>query len=134
MLGILDEALAICEEADGPYMYAEMLEMDIEMLSNLNREQNEYEQLYQELTSIKWKALSRKKDESVSEEKKEKVKQLRDEVKKQVKDLIAAYYYEKPEEMLKDMEASHDTMQGICRVGPNVCGCICGEKKNTKSY
>ena len=32
MLGILDEALTICEEADGPYMYAEMLEMDIEML------------------------------------------------------------------------------------------------------
>ncbi len=45
--------------------------------------------------------------------KKKRKKQLRDEVKKQVKDLIAAYYYEKPEEMLKDMEASHDTMQAF---------------------
>ena len=132
MLGILDEALAICEEADGPYMYAEMLEMDIEMLSNLNREQNEYEQLYQELTSIKWKALSRKKDESVSEEKKEKVKQLRDEVKKQVKDLIAAYYYEKPEEMLKDMEASHDTMQAFVALVQMFADAF-AEKKRTRN-
>ena len=113
-------------------MYAEMLEMDIEMLSNLNREQNEYEQLYQELTSIKWKALSRKKDESVSEEKKEKVKQLRDEVKKQVKDLIAAYYYEKPEEMLKDMEASHDTMQAFVALVQMFADAF-AEKKRTRN-
>ncbi len=139
MLGVLEKALEICEEADGPYMYAEMLEADMAMLSGIVGQRHEqelisnmteepgavrdvvdmqgntvaYQKLYQQLTSLKWKVLSRKKDESVSDAKREKVKQLRDEVKKQIKDLIAAYFYEAPEEMLKDMEVSHDTMQAF---------------------
>ena len=139
MLGVLEKALEICEEPDGPYMYAEMLEADMEMLSkivgkrhelesisNMTEEQGavqdvpdiqgntvEYQKLYQQLISLKWKVLSRKKDDSVSDTKREKVKQLRDEVKKQIKDLIATYFYESPDEMLKDMEASHDTMQAF---------------------
>ena len=39
------------------------------------------------------------------------VKALREKVKKMMKDITAMYFYEAPEEILKDMEESADSMQ-----------------------
>ena len=49
-----------------------------------------------------------------------------------MKDLISAYYYEKPEELLKDMEASHDTMQAFVALVQMFADAF-AEKKRTRN-
>lgn len=108
--GILQAGIKICEEPDGPYMYADMLEADMAELDRL-MDAACFEEMYECIDSLKWKTLSRKKDESVSEKKREDVKALRDSVKKKIKDLKAAYFYEEPEEIFRDMADAYGTMQ-----------------------
>ncbi len=110
MIQLLHTAVRICEEPDGPYMYAEMLEEDKKQLEQLKRAPH-FEEMYTHIAALKWKALSRKKDESVSPEKRENVKELRDQIKKLVKELISTYFYERPEEIFQDMADAQGTMQ-----------------------
>ena len=107
---LLSQGLAICEEPDGPYMYAEMLEADQEMLGQLLRADT-FAEMYERISGLKWKRLSAKKDPYVSAEKRERIKALRDQVKKLLKDLAGLYFYEKPEEILADMESSYGAMK-----------------------
>lgn len=107
---LLSQGIRICEEPDGPYMYAEMLEADRELLEKV-LEADTFTELYVRISGLKWKRLSAKKDEFVSVEKRDQVKDLRDQVKKLVKDLAGTYFYEKPEELLADMESSYGTMK-----------------------
>ncbi len=107
---LLEQGIRICEEPDGPYMYGDMLEADLEMVEGILKAEN-FAALYRRISAVAWKRLSAKKDESVSAEKREQIKSLRDQVKKLVKDLAAAYFYETPEELLSDMESSFGTMQ-----------------------
>lgn len=115
MLDLLHGGIRMCEEPDGPYMYADMLEDDLVQLERL-RAAESFEQMYQGITGLKWKMLSRKKDETVSVEKREAVKALRDQVKKMGKDLITAYFYETPEELCRDLEDAQETMQGFAEL------------------
>lgn len=107
--GILQAGIRRCEEPDGPYMYADMLESDMAQLERL-MDAECFREMYERIASLKWKTLSRKKDESVSEEKKDEVKALRDSVKKKIKDLKEAYFYEEPEEIFRDMADASGTM------------------------
>ena len=110
VLELLTVGIGVCEEPDGPYMYADMLESDHHLLRKVKESQS-FDEMYQHLTSMKWKVLSRKKDESVSPEKREAVKELRDQVKKLVKELTATYFYEKPEEIFRDMSDAQRTIR-----------------------
>lgn len=107
--GVLQEGIRICEEPDGPYMQADILEEDLKMLKNVAASAS-FSEMYVQFSSLKWKRLSTKKDDSVSPEKRERVKELRDDVKKLVGDLKETYFYEEPEEILKDLEDSYETM------------------------
>ena len=107
---LLTQGIRICEEPDGPYMYGDMLEADREMLEGILAADT-FAGLYERILAVNWKRLSAKKDESVSPEKRDQVKALRDQVKKLVKDLAAAYFYERPEELLEDMESSYGVMK-----------------------
>lgn len=82
---LLEQGIRICEEPDGPYMYADMLESDREMLSDI-ASASTFEEMYANVSAIKWKRLSAKKDESVSAEKRDQVKALREQAKKQMKE------------------------------------------------
>ena len=106
---LLDEGIRICEEADGPYMYADMLEADREMLSEIALAST-YAEMSAKVSDLKWKRLSAKKDEAVSAKKRDRIKTLRDQVKKLMKDLSGIYFYQEPEEMLKDMADSYGMM------------------------
>lgn len=110
MLWILQEGMRICDLPDGPYMYGEMLDSDKAALENLVRQET-FEGMYQSVQGIAWKRLSAKKDESVDVEKRDQVKALREKVKKMVKDITGMYFYEEPEEILKDMKESAVSMQ-----------------------
>ena len=107
---LLEQGIRICEEPDGPYMYADMLESDREMLLGI-ASASTFEEMYAKVSAIKWKRLSAKKDESVSAEKREQVKALREQAKKQMKELNGTYFFQEPGEMLKDMADSHGMMK-----------------------
>lgn len=107
---LLEKGIGICEEPDGPYMYADMLEADLMMLQKAEGAPG-FREMYAEITGLKWKRLSTKKDETVSLEKKEQVKALREQVKKLVKEIAGTYFYEEPEELIKDMADSYGTMK-----------------------
>lgn len=110
MLTILEEALAVCDLPDGPYMYGDMLETDMEVVSRIAKAES-FEAMYQAALGASWKRLSAKKDETVDVDKRDRVKTLREKVKKMMKDLTGMYFYEEPEEILKDMEAAAGTME-----------------------
>lgn len=110
MLLILEEGLRLCGLPDGPYMYGEMLEADSEGLEHLLKQES-FAGMYEAVQGIAWKRLSAKKDDSVDVDKRDQVKALREKAKKMMKDITAMYFYEAPEEILKDMEESADSMQ-----------------------
>ena len=107
---VLERGLKICEEADGPYMYGEMLETDLECAKKLEKTDS-FDSLYELATGFTWKRLSAKKDETVSADKKEAVKKLRDQAKKLVKDMQETYFYAARESWTKDMESAYPSMR-----------------------
>ncbi len=109
---ILQGAVEVCEEADGPYMYLPMLQSDLEMLSEVGRAKS-FSEMYSRVKTLNWQTLSRKKDDAVSAGKREEVKKIRDRAKKQVKELVEFCFYEKPETMRKDMEATSGLMRTL---------------------
>src|SRR5699024_3787017 len=62
---VLRHALKICEEPDGPYMYADMLESDLEGIERLGNTA-EFRNQYDIVHGFVWKRLSGKKDDTVS--------------------------------------------------------------------
>ena len=107
---MLRSALKVCEEPDGPYMYGDMIESDLKEIRKISQA-GSLEELYDRISTVSWKRLSAKKDETVSPEKKEQVKKIRDQVKKLVKDLQEAYFYAPPEVWRKDMEETAPMME-----------------------
>ncbi|MBE5870404.1 MAG: helicase-exonuclease AddAB subunit AddA [Lachnospiraceae bacterium] len=85
--------MQLCEEKDGPYMYAENVKKDAALLDDLFAAKD-YETLRKKLADCKFSTLSRKKDESVSEEKKTGFKILREMIKEDVKTLKNSLFFE----------------------------------------
>lgn len=104
------QALLLCQEADGPYMYASMLESDIEGLEEALKAET-FEAVSGKIKGLTWKRLSPKKDDSVSEEKKEQVKNMRERVKKQVNKLKEMFFYDAAEEQMLDMQKTYGSVQ-----------------------
>lgn len=97
------QAREITNGIGGPYMYDEALQEDQLLIRDL-MEAESYHQYSEILDNLKWKALSRKKDEDVDPTKREQVKAIRDEVKKAVTDIKKNYFYQSEEEMLADLQ------------------------------
>lgn len=57
---LLNEALHICEESDGPYLYAEALEADLMMIETMEKAET-FEAFYGKINQIAWKRLSAKR-------------------------------------------------------------------------
>ncbi len=131
ILEVLREGIMICEEPDGPYMQAEILETDLKMLEKV-MDCASFSEIYSCLSSLKWKRLSTKKDESVSPEKREQVKDLRNQVKKMVEDLSTSYFYETPEEIYKDLNGSYQTMHTFVELVNRFAEAF-AEKKQSKN-
>ncbi len=89
--GKLRQVRELCQEPDGPYMYGEMVDQELEQLEKLGGcgSLEEYGEL---LPAVAFGRLSSKKDESVDPEKRELAKRLRAEVKDCVQGLAARYF------------------------------------------
>jgi len=105
-------AIRICNESDGPVAYLPALMSDRARLDALMKAES-YEELAGLLGSLSFDRLSSKREEGVDPAKKEYVKALRDEIKKGLKDLAGQYFFQSPEEMLKDMQAVGSCMQAL---------------------
>ncbi len=77
----MEKIKRLCEEPDGPYMYGELMEQELEQLQKLQSctSLREWEV---KLEALVFKSLSTKKDSSVNAEKREQAKNLRNGVKK----------------------------------------------------
>ena len=86
----LQNALSICMESDGPYMYVQALEADMEIVDFLYAKK--WPEQYERMQNLSFARLSAKKDAAVSVEKKESIKGIRDEVKKELGNLAKKYF------------------------------------------
>lgn len=107
---LLQKGLDVCREADGPYMYEEMLESDIQQAERIITAEK-YADMYCAADSFSWKRLSSRKDESVSEEKKECVKKIREQAKKGLAEMRDTYLYEPFEKWRGNMESAESSMR-----------------------
>ncbi len=104
------QAITCCNETGGPTAYLTALMSDRSILEGL-RGAGSYEECARLFPGITFDRLSGKKEEGVELWKKDKVKELREEVKKGLKDLTNQYFFQPPEEMLKDMQAVDQVMK-----------------------
>jgi len=104
------EALDICNEAGGPGAYIPALVSDRELLKQLSVA-NSYEEYAKLFPEISYTRLSGKKEEGVLKWKKDRTKERREDVKKGLKDVTNQYFFQTPEEMLKDLQAVREVMQ-----------------------
>lgn len=112
ILGIQNEMMKIIEQPDGPYMYGDMVESDMEGISKI-AEARDFQEMYERTAALVWKRLSAKKDDSVSQEKKELVKKQRDQVKKLVKEMQSTYFFAPAKEWIRDMKESRPVMEAL---------------------
>lgn len=131
MIAILEQGLQLCDMPDGPYMYGEILESDQIEVQKILKAKG-FREMYQAVIGATWKRLSTKKDDSVDSDKREQVKVLRDKMKKMVKDIAAMYFYEEPEEILRDMADSAETMGVLVRLVKGFATMF-SEKKQSKN-
>lgn len=100
---VLERGIKICEEPDGPYMYGDMLDSDLEELERLQQAEN-FDAMYSATAGFKWKRLSSRKDDTVSPDKKEKVRKLREQAKSLLKGMQEDYFYAPREVWQQDMQ------------------------------
>lgn len=86
----LKNALSVCREPDGPSMYEDALQADLEQMDLLYAK--DLEEQYEMMQSLSFVRLSTRKDASVLPEKKEAVKRVRDEVKKELTGLGKKFF------------------------------------------
>ncbi|KMZ52482.1 helicase-exonuclease AddAB subunit AddA [Dorea sp. D27] len=99
---LIDEALDVCREPDGPSVYEEALLSDREIV-NTFLAAGSYGQMYEAAADVRWTKLKANRDKTVSEEKAALVKAAREEVKKTVNDLCSQYLCQDAEGAVEDM-------------------------------
>ena len=87
----LERVQALCLEPDGPYMYGELVERELEQLERLGECTNLAEYA-EKLPAVQFGRLSSKKDDSVSRGKRELAANIRTEVKKSVQGTAEKFF------------------------------------------
>lgn len=113
------EALTVCEEADGPYMYAPLLASEAEMLAAVcgstegTGAERTLEEYRQAVFGMTFGRLPSKKDDSVSAQKRELVKGIRAEVKAAVEKLKDRYFFVSADTALADLSGSREMIETL---------------------
>lgn len=108
---LCDRALEVCYGPEGPYVYAEALEADKELLRTLCGKES-YQELAEEFESLSFQALSRKRCEA-SDEQREQVKALRANYKEILGKLKKEYFFAEPGQLAEDMAAMAPLMREL---------------------
>ncbi len=89
---LLEQALALCREPDGPYMYQDTLLEDLDQVEELSLRES-FQALFDGFSGLSFGRISAKKDPAVSPEKRERAKELRGTVKDLLSGLKEKYFY-----------------------------------------
>lgn len=87
----MKQVIALCQEPDGPYMYGEMADGELEQIEKVLGA-GSLEELQNRIPAIVFGRLSSKKDDSVNGEKREQAKKLREQVKKTLKEIQETFF------------------------------------------
>lgn len=113
------EALALCNRPDGPYMYADQVTSDIEILDACIEKMSgeidadAYERMSASVKNPGWARLSAKKDETVSEERRNLVKNLRESYKKLIKNAADTMFAETSLAMTAEKEKEAGRLERV---------------------
>ena len=108
---VLEQALRVTEDANGPYLYADAILDDMEQIRGLQKAQT-YQELAQAFLAMHpYKRLSVKKDPTVSEEKKQLVKDLRESVKTSLAGVRTRYFYDSLDTICEEFCRSGEIVQ-----------------------
>ena len=99
----MEDALALCSDSDGPGMYLEAVQSDIETLDELCL-CSSYEQYSQCLMRLSFQRLGVNRKYEGSKEKQEQVKSIRKTVKDALTKVQESYFYQDLQAMQSDME------------------------------
>lgn len=102
---LIDEAINICNEVEGPYTYLDALNDD-KILINKLKQANTYKKYSEILTSFKWPSLSSKRPKDISKESKETVKAIRAEIKFNIDNIRKNYFFQPITQMIEDIKNS----------------------------
>ena len=124
------EALNVCEEPDGPYMYVDALKEDIRRLDAI-RESGSYARFGEEINAYAKAfpklAAARKFEGSI--EKKELVQNIRNAMKKEIKDMRDKFFFKEPEEIFLDMKKTAPAVKMLVALTEEFASCFAAEKK-----
>lgn len=104
------QAAELLHQPDGPYMYEDALQGDLNLLEQLSacKTYTEYAKAFENLTFVR---LSAKKDGNVSDEKRQAVKEAREQMKKVLKGLKEQFFYSSAAQVLTDIRNSRENME-----------------------
>lgn len=88
-----EQAIRICEQPDGPYMYGELLESEKEMLEKLSAIET-LSGMETAIEKIQFGRLPSKKDDSVNPAKRENVKNIRAAIKEQIQGIREKFFFQ----------------------------------------
>ncbi len=108
----ISQSLSICNDSDGPYMYAELLEQEQEKIEKLIAAKS-YEDRYVLFDTLVFGRLSSKKDATISTNKRELVKNTRAQIKDQLQSMQKTYFAQPWEEVVRQMEACGEAVSAL---------------------
>ena len=117
---LLEQALSLCREPDGPYMYLNTLLEDQERVEELSRAED-FSALYEGFSSLSFGRISSKKDAAVSQEKREQAKELRGTVKDLLTGLKEKYFYASAEAQEERMRACAPFVKELLELALDFC-------------
>lgn len=112
---MLTQAIHICEQPDGPYMYAQLLEDEKEMLEKLSKVET-LSAMETAIEKVQFGRLPSKKDDSVSLFKRENVKNMRAQVKETVQGIKEKYFFQTLEKSAEQCAACERAVCELLRL------------------
>lgn len=107
-VSLLQEGIRVCNESDGPYMYKETLEQEMEGWKYLGESAGLW-QMFERKQAAEGGRLKPNRDKNVSKELSEYVKSIRKQVKEFLGDITKNYLFQDMEEMQADMQLCRET-------------------------
>ena len=128
-VALLEKAIELCEEADGPYMYLDTLKEEKEgWIYFLAAE--DFSQLFARKKYAEGGKLKANRDKAVSKELAEAVKDIRKQTKGLFTEITKNYLYQSPEELLKDMQIGKETTAELVRLTEEFAAAFSEKKRN----
>lgn len=109
---LLTLGLSICEQKDGPYMYGELLEREVQSFKELSTERD-YEAFYEKVRQVQFGRLPAKKDDTVLMEKREWVKELRNQAKGLLLQIKDSFFFVSPRQSFLDVKACSGNVSAL---------------------